>query len=231
MDIIDTVDDQDDVVIYDPQISSGASDDVVDGDDYTYITWRHVREVARSKTPSYRKARDLPHTLQDHMNVLPASYRATPMARNIFEAAIRQSSIRDEPHAPPIGVINEIDDEMTPPWEFHYTNEMWHGEDVPGPDTKNLRGCDCEGTCNPKSKTCRCLLKQLEYSDGTGSVYDLRGRLKEATNFPIWECNEFCGCGEECYNRVITRIVISLFYKISQWLSRWCSMVEKLVLI
>ena len=205
---INAVDDVDDVVIYDSQISSGASNDAADGD-YPYLTWRQAREAARSKAPSYRKARDLPHTLQDHMNIIPAAYRATPMARIIFEAAMRESSIREEPHAPPIGIINEIDDEMTPPWEFHYTNEMWYGDGVPGPDTKNLQGCDCEGTCDPKSKTCHCLQKQLRYSDGTGSVYDAKGRLRESTNYPIWECNELCGCGDECYNRVITRFLIN----------------------
>ena len=227
IDTIDEVGGVDDVVVYNPQISIGTSNDAANGDS-TYITWRQAREAARSKAPSYRKARDLPHTLQDHMNIIPAAYRATPMARIIFEAAMRESSIKDEPHAPPIGIINEIDDETTPPWEFHYTNEMWYGEGVPGPDTKNLQGCDCEGTCDPKSKICQCLQKQLEYSDGTGSVYDTKGRLRESTNFPIWECNELCGCGEGCYNRVITSFLVGLLI-VSRRLSRWCSMAEKLV--
>jgi histone-lysine N-methyltransferase SUV39H len=140
--------------------------------------------------------------LQDYFNALPAMYRKTDEARLIFEAAIRESTANDEPDAPPIEIHNKLDDEVTPPWEFHYSNKMWHGEGVPGPDLKSLSGCDCEGRCDPKSKTCLCVKKQAKYLDKRGFVYNDKGRLINPVHYPIFECNDFCGCGEECQNRV-----------------------------
>jgi len=134
---------------------------------------------------------------------LPAMYRATDQARIIFEAAIRESTAADEPGAPPIRIYNDIDDEVTPPWEFHYTNLMWHGDGVPGPDMKALQGCECEGRCDPKSKTCLCVQRQSKHLERTGFVYNDRGRLIEPLQYPIFECNDFCGCGEGCPNRVV----------------------------
>lgn len=195
----DKTDAIDDVDVYQP-VNGGISENFPTAE-LPYITWRSVRNAARERVPSYLKAQNLPHALQDHLNALPAVYRATEMARTIFEAAIRESTVNDEPDAPPIEIWNNVDDEMTPPWEFHYTNQMWHGDGVPGPDIKNLQSCDCEGACDPTSKTCSCVKRQSKYIDRTGFVYS-RGRLKEPVNFPIFECNDFCGCGDECSNRV-----------------------------
>ena len=204
MDLLDNnVDpiDVSDVTIYEPGSGSGTSDDFSPSGS-PYITWRSVRRAARERTPHFLKAADLPHTLQDWLNALPAVYRATDQARIIFEAAIRESTAADEPGAPPIRIHNNIDDEVTPPWEFHYTNLMWHGDGVPGPDMKSLQGCECEGRCDPKSKTCLCVQKQSKYLERTGFVYNDKSRLIDPLQYPIFECNDFCGCGEECQNRV-----------------------------
>lgn len=190
----------DDVGIYEPE--SGSTSEDLPPSESRYITWRSVRRAARERTPQFLKAKDLPHTLQDWLNALPARYRATDQARIIFEAAIRESTAADEPGAPPIRIHNTIDDEVTPPWEFHYTNQMWHGEGVPGPDLKSLRGCECEGRCDPKSKTCFCLQRQSKYLERRGFVYNDKSRLIEPVHYPIFECNQFCGCGDECRNRV-----------------------------
>lgn len=194
----------DDVDVWEPRSDNSTPGDASQGAS-PYITWRSVRRAAQERASKFLKAQDLPHTLQDYLNALPEMYRASNQARVIFEAAIRESTADDEPDAPAIRICNEIDDEITPPWEFHYTNKMWYGEGVPGPDLKTLRGCDCEGRCDPKSRTCLCVKKQSKYLDVSrvGFVYDRRGRLIEPLiNYPIFECNDFCGCGSDCQNRV-----------------------------
>ncbi|KAA1475194.1 SET domain-containing protein, partial [Dentipellis sp. KUC8613] len=155
--------------------------------------------------PQVYYAKDLPHLLQDHMNALAPAFRRTEMARTVFEAVIRDNTSADEPDAPPIRVVNDFDDEPTPPWEFHYSNHMWHARGVPPPDLQNLRGCGCEGVCDPRSKTCSCMIRQQKYLEETaiqGCIYDDRGRLK-VHDYPIFECNDLCGCLDECKNRVV----------------------------
>jgi histone-lysine N-methyltransferase SUV39H len=171
---------------------------------FPIITWKDIREAARKSNPKYYLAKDLPHDLQDYMNALDPSYREMSMSRTIFEANIIENTMDDEPDAPPIRIINEIDDEPTPLWEFHYSNQMWHGEGVPPPNILNLISCDCEGgSCDPRSKTCACLQRQRKYtSECTPDfAYDHRGRLKH-DEIPIFECNDLCGCDEKCRNRV-----------------------------
>ncbi|KAF9043087.1 hypothetical protein BJ165DRAFT_1348945 [Panaeolus papilionaceus] len=163
-----------------------------------------MRTYSKLAEPKY--ARDLPHELQDHINAMSEHSQLFEGMREIFEATIQENTAEDEPDAPLIKVINDVDDEPTPPWEFYYTNLMWHAEGVPPPDIENLQGCDCEGVCGSKSKTCSCLARQREV---TGMhdlewVYDKHGRLNKKTmGYPIYECNERCGCGEECRNRVV----------------------------
>jgi [histone H3]-lysine9 N-trimethyltransferase SUV39H len=148
-------------------------------------------------------SRDIPHSLQDLMNTVEASYRKSNTAKEMFEAVIYENTYEDEPNAPPISIINDVDeDDVTPAWEFYYSNRIWHSDSVPPPDLDNLRGCDCEGYCDPKSQTCSCLKRQHEYSgDIPGFIYDEKGRLKQR-GFPIFECNDLCGCLDGCRNRV-----------------------------
>jgi len=155
--------------------------------------------------PKVFYARDIPHALQDLMNTMEAPYRRSIVAKEMFEAVIYENTYEDEPNAPRISIINDVDgdQEVTPAWEFHYSNRLWHSDDVPPPDLSNLRGCDCEGYCDPKSQTCSCLKRQQEYSGHmSGFIYDDRGRLKQR-GFPIFECNDLCGCLDGCRNRVV----------------------------
>ncbi|KAF9234705.1 hypothetical protein BU15DRAFT_52303, partial [Melanogaster broomeanus] len=179
------------------------------------VTWQSYVAEQQNRPPEFKLAKDLPHSLQDHMNALPAQYRNSDAGRKVFEAVIRQATF-DEPDAPPIELFdNGIGDEVTPEWEFVYTNEMWYGEDVPPPDIKNVQSCGCVGKCDPKSKTCGCARKQLEwlqsYIDadilpatwpGSPFVYDHKGILQRP-DCPIFECNQFCSCDEDCPNRVV----------------------------
>lgn len=127
----------------------------------------------------------------------------------MFEAVIAENTAQDEPDAPPIAVINEIDDEPTPPWEFYYSNRLWYHEDVPPPDYNKLVGCDCVGECDPTSTTCVCLRRQKNLwpdgaESGFGFSYDENGSLKNWDE-TIVECNDLCQCTTKCRNRVSTK--------------------------
>ncbi|KAI8993916.1 SET domain-containing protein, partial [Trametes punicea] len=170
------------------------------------ISWKKDRKrIAKEFAPVTQLAKDIPHDLHDRLNSLSlAARRAGNMQVLVFEAEIRANTAEDEPDAPPVYIINEVDDEPTPPLEFYYSNLMWHGEGVPKPDLENLQGCDCIGPCDPASKTCACVKRQRKYWDGgsSGFIYDRKGKLR-AHEYPIFECNMNCSCSEDCPNRVI----------------------------
>lgn len=153
--------------------------------------------------PKVYYASKLPSAIQDHMNRQSEEVKKLNDIREVYEAMILENTADDERDAPPIEIQNEVDDQSTPPWEFCYSNKMWHGEGVPDPDLKNLKGCDCRGACNPKSKTCACAIRQGKVVDenSTEFAYDKNGKLKLA-GYPIFECNNMCWCGPECGNRV-----------------------------
>ncbi|KAI6129664.1 hypothetical protein EDD16DRAFT_1470945 [Pisolithus croceorrhizus] len=182
---------------------------------YPIVTWQSFSASQRLLPPKYNHAKDLPHSLQDRMNALPESYRNSEFARAVFEEIILEA-MDDEPSAPPIKIYdNGMGQEMTPPWEFVYTNKMWFGEGVPPPDVRNLVNCGCRGKCDPKSNTCACAKRQLQWLEpyildglfpatwpGSPFVYDSKGVLQRE-GCPIFECNQFCGCDEDCPNRVV----------------------------
>ncbi|KAJ8590675.1 SET domain-containing protein [Rhizopogon salebrosus TDB-379] len=181
---------------------------------YPIVTWKSYADAQRRLPFKYNLAKDLPHELQDRVNALPSSYRNSAQARVLFEAMIDEA-MDDDLNAPPISVINDVTDEGAPPWEFVYTNQMWYGEGVPPPDTKNLKSCGCVGRCDPKSKTCSCAKRQHRHLktyiedrtipktwNGAPFVYDGKGCL-QWFGLPIFECNAFCGCDEDCPNRVV----------------------------
>ena len=184
-------------------ISTSVGKHGVEIDGLTIINWREFRHNIKNFTPKYYLGKDLPHTLQDYINHMSEWTRALPDMRTVFTAAIRENTALDEPDAPPIQVENSVDDEPTPPWEFHYSNQMWHGDGVPPPDMENLISCDCIGRCDPRSKTCACALRQQEAfgNQNADFAYDNKGRLKEP-GYPIFECNDLCACDDDCRNRV-----------------------------
>lgn len=168
------------------------------------MSWKEDRKrIAKEFAPLTQFAKDIPHELHDRINALSLGARlAGNMQVLVFEAEIRANTADDEPYAPPVHIVNEVDDEPTPPLEFYYSNLMWHGEGVPKPDHDNLPGCDCIGPCDPASKTCACVKRQRDFKwDRGGFIYDKKGKLR-ATEYPIFECNMNCACSEECMNRV-----------------------------
>ena len=160
-------------------------------------------------SPTYHQLSHLPTTLLDFINNIPDTIRKTLVFRQMFEAVIAENTAQDEPGAPPIVVINEIDDEPTPPWEFFYSNKLWYHEDVPPPDYNKLVGCDCVGVCDPSSSTCACLRRQKNLwpdgvESGFGFSYNEEGTLKNWDE-TIVECNDLCQCTNKCRNRVSVR--------------------------
>ncbi|RXW11269.1 hypothetical protein EST38_g14586, partial [Candolleomyces aberdarensis] len=162
-------------------------------------------------TPKVYYLKDLPSSLHDQINSCSERFRMCQDMRKVLTAEMSFNTMEDEPHAPPIQIINTVDHEPTPPWEFHYTNRIYHGPGVPDPDIAKLRGCDCVGKCDPKSKTCACVQRQrdlIEYPEEnseafhSGFLYDKHKRLKHWP-YPIVECNALCGCDAECMNRVV----------------------------
>ncbi|KAI0789158.1 SET domain-containing protein [Abortiporus biennis] len=170
----------------------------------TVLTWKSEgNQFAYQIASRYKKISDIPHDILDHMNsVFATARRADDMQRKVFEAIISTNTAVDEPLAPPIHILNPVDSELTPPFEFHYSNTIWHSDHVPRPDVENLQGCDCRGVCDEKVP-CACLLRQQKYSGSDiGFIYGSDKRLRDH-GYPIFECNAFCGCEEKCQNRVV----------------------------
>jgi histone-lysine N-methyltransferase SUV39H len=167
------------------------------------LTWRDYRHRLLRARPPHRLAKDLPHTLEDHMNAMRPEFRRLIEMKKLFEAMISENTAQDEPNAPPIHVFNEYDSDPHPDWEFHYSNHMWYGEGVPGPNLDNLVGCDCEGNCAPKLRPCKCSERQRSFYSGidTDFIYNPNKTLIYQ-NVPIHECNDLCSCDETCPNRV-----------------------------
>ena len=173
---------------------------------YPSLNWQTFRQDIRNFTPKCHWAKDLPHTLQDNINLWPESARLHPQMRHVLQSAILENTADDEPDAPYIEIVNNVDHEPTPPWEFHYSNKMWHTDGVPPPDVTSLTSCGCMGKCDPKSKTCACIKRQQQYTSDVypDFAYDKNGRLR-LFGYPIFECNDLCGCDDECRNRVCYR--------------------------
>jgi Pre-SET motif len=177
------------------------------------LTWKDFRKDLSNFTPKTFYAKDLPHALQDHINSMSEYTQMMLGMRDLFKATILENTVEDEPDAPPIEIWNNVDTQSTPPWEFYYTNNMWLGEGVPPPDFKSLLSCTCKGGCNPKSKTCACLLRQRDaYGDPQLEfAYDKNGKLR-IPGYPIFECNDLCGCSDECRNRVSPLLLLSFLF-------------------
>ncbi|KAJ7148667.1 hypothetical protein C8R43DRAFT_1088325 [Mycena crocata] len=197
----------DSVLRYDPLPSAEIRSNAAETS-YPVLTWQTFRQDFSNFQPRVYYAKDLVSLLHDYINSYDDHFRSSPHMRRVFESAIRENTAEDEPDAPWIDVVNELDSdtEPTPPWEFFYTNKIWLGEGIDPPDTSKLVGCDCKGKCDPKSTTCSCLKRQEEYSRevfGPGFAYDQKGRLR-TSGAPIFECNALCSCDdEECKNRVV----------------------------
>lgn len=175
------------------------------------LTWRDFSQDHRNFTPRTYYARDLDRSLQDYLNSYSRFTIDLPKMRHVWESAARENTADDEPDAPPIILENEVDQQPAPPWEFHYSNQMWLGEGVPEPKIEGLTSCGCIGKCDPKSKTCACVKRQEKWTKQWGVddfMFDKMGRLKiPDMQLPIFECNDQCRCDDECRNRVLATVL------------------------
>ncbi|KAH6869029.1 hypothetical protein BKA70DRAFT_1132083 [Coprinopsis sp. MPI-PUGE-AT-0042] len=191
------------------------------------ITFEDWRAELRANPPDVRFARDIPTAAADRANLSLSRGEAVHGLLELFQAYIQEHT-QDEPDAPPVEIINDIDPELEPipPWEFHYSNMMWHSAEVPIPDLSegSLGACDCRGRCDPKSKTCSCVKRQHEWRAKLGYEgpqfndfrYGANGKIKDSETllqYPIFECNALCGCDADCRNRVVQngrRVAVSI---------------------
>lgn len=138
---------------------------------------------------------------------MPEWCRRDPELREVFLRVIENNTL-DEPSAAAITMSNPVNDDPCPPWEFYYTNRMVYGHKVARGDKSKLKGCDCVSGCASDSATCACLQRQRRYFrlqgrhfDSYGFNYNAQGRIIDY-RFPVFECNEECGCDETCLNKV-----------------------------
>jgi len=165
------------------------------------LTWNSYKSDLNNFPFKHYYTKDIPTSLPDSINRLSAYTRRDAGILDVFRAFMLENICDDEGNAPEIEIINEVDAESSPVFEFNYSNRMWYGEDLAMPDYSKLKGCECIGRCDPKSRTCACARKTRSYLETDGCVYEKNGRLKYP-RYPIFECNDLCSCDEHCRNRV-----------------------------
>lgn len=143
----------------------------------------------------------------DMMNALPEPWKRDVTTKINFESYMMSSVSTYNPWSPPIKVINTIDAQPNPPWEFVYTERMVYGNGVKKPTREERRtmGCECYPYCKPDDRNCACLRRQEKYGrevELKGFRYKRDGLLPFTGPVPIFECTDGCRCNEDCPNRV-----------------------------
>jgi Pre-SET motif len=112
-------------------------------------------------------------------------------------------SVLDNISGPPVWVVNDIDSEPCPPLVFQWIEEYYLGAGVPVRDDHFSTGCSCPGDeCDLRDpNACEC----LDDSEEKKFAYDINGLIHHPPGTAIIECNNRCGCGRSCPNRVVQR--------------------------
>ena len=123
-----------------------------------------------------------------------------PYTRNVYTDFL---SALDNISGPPVWVVNDIDSESSPPLVFKWVEEYHLGSGVPVRDDHFSTGCSCPGgECDLRyPNACEC----LDDSDEKKFSYDIDGLIHHPPGTAIIECNNRCGCGRACPNRVVQR--------------------------
>ncbi|KAJ7373631.1 Histone-lysine N-methyltransferase [Desmophyllum pertusum] len=105
-----------------------------------------------------------------------------------------------------ISVVNEVDTCFPPPIDYISRRILAEGVNMVL-DPGFLACCDCTDNCQDKSK-CSCAQLTIQASAAVGGKedpaigYEFR-RLKDCVQTGIYECNQNCACGSQCFNRVV----------------------------
>ncbi len=112
-------------------------------------------------------------------------------------------SALDNISGPPVWVVNDVDSEPSPPLVFKWIEEYHLGPGVPVRDDHFSTGCSCPGDeCDLRDpNACEC----LDDSEVKKFAYDIDGLIHHPPGNAIIECNNRCGCGRTCPNRVVQR--------------------------
>ena len=112
-------------------------------------------------------------------------------------------SALDNISGPPVWVVNDIDAEPCPPLVFKWIEEYHLAPGVPIRDETFSVGCSCPGEeCDlADPQACEC----LDDSEEKKFAYDQDGLIHHPPGTAIVECNNRCGCGRTCPNRVVQR--------------------------
>ena len=125
-----------------------------------------------------------------------------------------------EDHDPPLTFANDVNDRrLNGKFQFVDRYIFFQGVRTANPNTNY--GCNCPGTCDPTACTClrhglggprfpseQQIVTYTRRTDGLVVLTDeymLNELTPSAQHFEISECNENCGCGPDCFNRVVGR--------------------------
>jgi hypothetical protein len=128
---------------------------------------------------------------------------------------------------PPITFVNDINDkQLSGKFQFISSYIRRPGVEAAPPEVTKY-GCDCIGGCRPDS--CGCLVDDKEVDDfgdeidhgkiipyqrvhnATGKIMSvlrddyMKKSYADGEKSEIIECNRNCGCGAECWNRVVQK--------------------------
>jgi histone-lysine N-methyltransferase SUV39H len=159
----------------------------------------------------------LPQEPFEPEKLLPPSKQAHKVLSSKFGDAIE----------PPITFANELNDrQLSGKFQFISSYIRRPGVEAAPPGGTGY-GCDCIGACMPDS--CDCLIDDIEVDDfgdeidrgkvvpyqrihtATGKTMSvlrneyLKGGYVEGEKQEIIECNRGCGCGQDCWNRVVQK--------------------------
>ncbi len=125
-----------------------------------------------------------------------------------------------EHHNPPLTFANDVNDRRLN-GKFQFVDRYIFCQGVKTANPNTNYGCNCAGLCNPT--TCTCVLDRdsgqlfasqqtiVPYTRRPGGLvvlsddYMLNELTPSAHHFEISECNDNCGCGPDCPNRVVGR--------------------------
>lgn len=149
--------------------------------------------------------------------LVPPKKQAEEILRRKFSDAIQ----------PPVSFVNDVDDkQLGGKFQFISSYIRRPGVEPPPPETR-IYGCDCLGDC--RAASCGCLVDDIEVDDFGDEInhgkivpyrksFDATGKLMSVLRedymkksyadderSEIIECNQNCGCGADCWNRVVQK--------------------------